>query len=172
MSIKSKNDNKFIFSRFERNGIIVLCLLILISIVSKKYITNLFAKEHHLSENDKTKIVQLQHQIDEAKNSYVYNNNNSGKYDNSKKEYSNNYSKDKTYTAKKDYYDFTIEVNSATQEDYERLYGIGKVYAERIVKFRDKLGGFYSINQIKDVFGIEDSTFQKFKKNLTLFMVA
>ncbi len=168
MSIKSKNDNKFIFSRFERNGIIVLCLLILISIVSKKYITNLFAKEHHLSENDKTKIVQLQHQIDEAKNSYVYNNNNSGKYDNSKKEYSNNYSKDKTYTAKKDYYDFTIEVNSATQEDYERLYGIGKVYAERIVKFRDKLGGFYSINQIKDVFGIEDSTFQKFKKNLTI----
>jgi competence ComEA-like helix-hairpin-helix protein len=165
MTIKSKYDNKFVFSRFERNGIIVLCLLILISIVSKKYVINLAAKEHSLSGNDKVKIAQLQQQIDQAKISYSGNYTNKTEY--AKKEYSVNYSKDKSYT-KKDYYNFTIEVNTATQEDYERLYGIGKVYAERIVKFRDRLGGFYSINQIKDVFGIEDSTFQKFKKNLTI----
>ncbi|MBP6659262.1 MAG: hypothetical protein KA174_01210, partial [Chitinophagales bacterium] len=75
MSIKNQQENKFTFSRFERNGIIVLCLLILITIISKKYVTNFFAKEYHLSENDKTKIAQLQQQIDEAKNSYAYNNN-------------------------------------------------------------------------------------------------
>ena len=171
MSIKNQQENKFTFSRFERNGIIVLCFLILISIISKKYVTNFFAKEYHLSENDKTKIAQLQQQIDEAKNSYAYNNN-TDKSDYSKKEYSNNYSKDKTYSSKKEYYDFTIEVNSANQEDFERLYGIGKVYAERIVTFRNKLGGFYSISQINDVFGIEDSIFQKFKKNLTIKPVA
>ncbi|HRB68074.1 MAG TPA: helix-hairpin-helix domain-containing protein, partial [Chitinophagales bacterium] len=63
---------------------------------------------------------------------------------------------------------FTIEINSATVEDFEKLNGIGKVYANRIVTFRNKLGGFHSIEQIKHVFGIEDSVFQKFKRNLTV----
>jgi len=163
-----KKENKFIFSRFERNGIILLCFLILISIISKKYITNFFTKEHSLSKHDKTKIAQLQQQIDQAKINYTYKNNKPEKREYSKAEYSNNNSNHKPNSSKKNYYDFTIEVNAATAEDYEKLYGIGKVYAERIVKFRDKLGGFYSINQIKDVFGIEDSTFQKFKKNLII----
>lgn len=164
----NKEENKFVFSRFERNGIIVLCALILISIISKKYVTKLFAKDYQITEADKAKIAQLQQQINEAKTSYAYNNYYSDKKEYAKKDNIESFSKDKQYQAKKDYYDFTIEVNSATQEDYERLYGIGKVYAERIVKFRDRLGGFYSVNQIKDVFGIEDSTFQKFKKNLTI----
>jgi competence ComEA-like helix-hairpin-helix protein len=152
------------FSRFERNGIIFLCTLILISIVSKKYVVQYFSKNNTpLSSVDKNKLAQLRQQISEAKESYT---NNYGT-----KDYT---AKDKTYTdnksnyTKRDDYDFTIEVNSATAEEYEKLYGIGKVFAERIVTFRDKLGGFYSINQIKHVYGIEDSVFQKFKKNLTI----
>ena len=133
------------FSRYERNGIILLCVLIIISIVSKKYVVSYYSnKSRPLTSIDKNKLAQLQHQISEAKIIY-----------------SNNYTK-------KDYYSFTIEVNSATAEDFEKLYGIGKVYAARIVTFRDKLGGFYSVDQLKDVWGIEDSTFQKFKKNLTI----
>jgi len=152
------------FSRFERNGIIVLCLVIIISIISKKYVVQYFAKEHSLTLNDTAKIAKLQQQINDAKLSYT-NNNSTKTYSNTiNTEKNNNY---KSYE-KKDYYDFTIEVNSASQQDYERLYGIGKVYAERIITFRNKLGGFYSVNQLKDVFGIEDSVFQKFKKNLTI----
>lgn len=152
------------FSRFERNGIILLCILIIISIVSKKYVVHYFAKNNTaLSSVDKTKVAQLQQQISEAKISYT-NNYNTKDYNSKDKTYTEN----KTRYTKKDYYDFTIEVNSATAEEYEKLYGIGKVFAERIVTFRDKLGGFYSINQIKHVYGIEDSAFQKFKKNLTI----
>ena len=152
------------FSRFERNGIIVLCLVIIVSIISKKYVVQYFAKERSLTVNDTAKIAKLQQQINDAKLSYT-NNNSTKTYSNTiNTEKNNNY---KSYE-KKDYYDFTIEVNSASQQDYERLYGIGKVYAERIITFRNKLGGFYSINQLKDVFGIEDSVFQKFKKNLTI----
>lgn len=156
------------FSRFERNGIILLCCLIVISIISKKYVVNYFVHENKLTKNDEQNIALLQKQINDAKivyaNNYNSTNKNQNKYTSgTQKSGSNNF-----YAKKKDYYDFTIEVNAATQEDYERLYGIGKVYAERIVTFRNKLGGFYSINQIKDVFGIEDSTFQKFKKNLTI----
>ena len=55
-----------------------------------------------------------------------------------------------------------------TEEEFDKLKGIGKVFSARIVTFRNKLGGFYSIEQLKDVYGIEDSVFQKFKKNLRI----
>ncbi len=152
------------FSRYERNGIILLCILIIISIVSKKYVVSYYSeKSTPLTSIDKNKLAQLQQQISEAKITYS-NNYKSKEYSTKDK----SYSASNTAYAKKDYYNFTIEVNSATAEDFEKLYGIGKVYAARIVTFRDKLGGFYSVDQLKDVWGIEDSTFQKFKKNLTI----
>ncbi len=150
------------FSRYERNGIILLCLLIIISIVSKKYIVQYFVTQQTVTINDKNKIAQLQQQINEAKISYAKTYTSSDKTSGIK-EFA-----DKTTAPKKDHYDFKIEVNSATPEEYEKLYGIGKVFAQRIVTFRDKLGGFYTVDQLKDVWGIEDSTFQKFKKNLTI----
>ncbi|MEK7256097.1 MAG: helix-hairpin-helix domain-containing protein, partial [Bacteroidota bacterium] len=42
-----------------------------------------------------------------------------------------------------------------------KLKGIGTFYAKRIVNFREKLGGFYSIQQVGETFGLPDSTFQK-----------
>ncbi|MCB0507977.1 MAG: helix-hairpin-helix domain-containing protein [Chitinophagales bacterium] len=156
------------FSRFERNGLIFLAFMIIVSAVSKKYITTYFTKNEKFTQNDSTKLALLEKQILEAKNVYS-----TSSYNNQDKIYNN---QDKIYSTnntsnnypKFDKYDFKIEINSATSADFEKLYGIGKVYAERIVKFRDKLGGFYSIHQIKDVFGIEDSVYQKFKKNLTI----
>ena len=61
-----------------------------------------------------------------------------------------------------------IELNNASQEDLVQLNGIGNVFAKRIVDFRDKLGGFYNIEQVKDVYGIHDTVFQKIKPNIYL----
>jgi len=55
----------------------------------------------------------------------------------------------------------SIDVNIATVEEWQRIKGIGPVYASRIVKFRDELGGFYKIEQLGETFGIEDSVYQK-----------
>lgn len=44
-----------------------------------------------------------------------------------------------------------ISINSATAENLSTIPGIGPVYAERIVKFRDKLGGFVSKNQLNQL---------------------
>jgi competence ComEA-like helix-hairpin-helix protein len=52
-----------------------------------------------------------------------------------------------------------IEINTATAKDWEALPGIGKAFAERILSFREKLGGFYSIQQIKEVYGLKEETF-------------
>lgn len=61
-----------------------------------------------------------------------------------------------------------IEINSADTTAFIALPGIGSKLATRIISFRDKLGGFYSINQVAETFGLPDSTFQKIKQYLKL----
>lgn len=51
-----------------------------------------------------------------------------------------------------------LDINSATQEEWDDLPGIGPVYAERIVKFRDALGGFIQKEQLKEVYGLPETT--------------
>lgn len=59
-----------------------------------------------------------------------------------------------------------IDINSAVQEDWESLPGIGPSLASRIMKFREKLGGFVSIEQVGQTYGLPDSTFQKIRSRL------
>ena len=61
-----------------------------------------------------------------------------------------------------------IDVNSADTIAYQSLYGIGSKLAARIVSFRNKLGGFYSVDQVGETYGVPDSTFQKIKPYLKL----
>jgi competence protein ComEA len=61
-----------------------------------------------------------------------------------------------------------VEVNSADTTSLIALPGIGSKLALRIINFRDKLGGFYSVNQVGETFGLPDSTFQKIKQYLKL----
>jgi DNA uptake protein ComE-like DNA-binding protein len=59
-----------------------------------------------------------------------------------------------------------IEVNSADTSALISLPGIGSKLAMRIINFRDKLGGFASVNQVGETYGLPDSTFQKIKSRL------
>ncbi|TAD86546.1 MAG: hypothetical protein EAY75_07975 [Bacteroidetes bacterium] len=59
-------------------------------------------------------------------------------------------------------------INTADTNSWIALPGIGSKLASRIVNYRDKLGGFYSINQIAETYGLPDSTFQLIKPRLTL----
>ena len=56
-----------------------------------------------------------------------------------------------------------IELNSADSVLILSIKGIGPVLTRRIVKFRNNLGGFYSVDQLTDVYGISDSLFLKIK---------
>ena len=66
----------------------------------------------------------------------------------------------------------SIEINSADTTALIALPGIGSKLAQRIIAFRDKLGGFYSIDQIKETYGLPDSTFIKIRPKLNLTNVA
>ena len=61
-----------------------------------------------------------------------------------------------------------IDVNMADTTAFISLPGIGSKLASRIVTFREKLGGFYSVEQIGETYGLPDSTFQKIKQYLKL----
>jgi competence protein ComEA len=61
-----------------------------------------------------------------------------------------------------------VDVNTADSAAFESLPGIGGGYAKRIITFRNKLGGFYKIEQVAETFGLPDSTYQKIKPNLVL----
>jgi len=53
----------------------------------------------------------------------------------------------------------SIDVNKATQEELESIKGIGAFYAKQIIRYRDKLGGYNSVNQLMEVWKMNDTTF-------------
>lgn len=61
-----------------------------------------------------------------------------------------------------------ININDADTTAWINLPGIGSKLASRIISFRNKLGGFYSIEQLKETFGLQDSVFQKIKPFLQI----
>lgn len=61
-----------------------------------------------------------------------------------------------------------IDVNSADSSILESLAGIGPTLAGRIIKYRNKLGGFYKIEQLKEVWGLTDSVLNKVKEQVII----
>lgn len=59
-----------------------------------------------------------------------------------------------------------VNVNNADTTALIALPGIGEKLSARIIAFREKLGGFYSVEQIGETYGLPDSTFQKIKGRL------
>jgi DNA uptake protein ComE-like DNA-binding protein len=59
-----------------------------------------------------------------------------------------------------------IDINQADTSAFIALPGIGSKLANRIVNFRDKLGGFYSVEQVAETYGLPDSTFLLIKSRL------
>src|SRR5690606_30546140 len=59
-----------------------------------------------------------------------------------------------------------ININSATLDEWQSLYNVGPYRAGKIVNFRGALGGFYSIDQVGETFGLPDSVFQEIKPYL------
>ena len=55
----------------------------------------------------------------------------------------------------------TVNINTATKQEFQQLPGIGEVLSERIIRFREAKGGFADPSEIQKVYKLPDSTFQK-----------
>lgn len=61
-----------------------------------------------------------------------------------------------------------LEINGADSIALIKIYGIGPVFASRIIKHREVLGGFAEIGQLKEVKGITNEVFESIYKNFTV----
>ncbi len=130
----------FTFTSRERRGIIVLLSILLLVIIAPYLWNRIFPpKMKPLSE--------FEQQVTSLKNNTT----------NEKKADSYSYKTDEA---------FTIEINSADSNSFGRINGIKRYIAARIIKFRRALGGFYSVSQLKEVYGLNpeiiDSNMQHF----------
>lgn len=61
-----------------------------------------------------------------------------------------------------------IEINGADSIELKKLPGIGEKLSRRIVKYRDVLGGFYSLTQLKEVYGLREETIHRIETMLVI----
>jgi competence protein ComEA len=61
-----------------------------------------------------------------------------------------------------------IELNSCDTNDLKQLKGIGSTLSKRIIFFRSRLGGFYSIQQLSEVYGLKPEVLEHITTKLTL----
>lgn len=89
----------------------------------------------------------------------------SGRKDFFKQAGSDNFSSD--HKSKKRTYPLQpIDINRSDTTTWIALPGIGSKLAQRVVSFREKLGGFHSVEQVAETYGLPDSTFQQIRSLL------
>jgi DNA uptake protein ComE-like DNA-binding protein len=54
-----------------------------------------------------------------------------------------------------------FELNSTDTLQLMGIYGIGPVFANRITRYRELLGGFYSREQLKEVYGLQEDQYEE-----------
>lgn len=61
-----------------------------------------------------------------------------------------------------------LELNSADTLQLQELRGIGPGFARRIVKYREKLGGYYAKEQLMEIYGFTEELYGKVAPHITV----
>ena len=61
-----------------------------------------------------------------------------------------------------------IDINAATKEELMAVYGIGDALSDRILKQKEILGGFVSMEQMQDVWGLHEQVVEKLKQQFVV----
>ncbi len=59
-----------------------------------------------------------------------------------------------------------VEINSANQEELQKIRGIGPSLSKRMIKYRDALGGFVNCIQVAEVYGIDEEKYKEISNQL------
>ena len=65
-----------------------------------------------------------------------------------------------------EYTPYRAEINGADSTELVKVRGIGPAFAKRIIRHRDKLGGFSDIGQLQEVFGMDSARFIQIEQYL------
>ena len=61
-----------------------------------------------------------------------------------------------------------LDINQATKEDLKKVYGIGDGLSDRILKEKEKFGGFVTMNQMNDVWGLSPEVIVKLNEHFKI----
>ncbi|MFS0489665.1 ComEA family DNA-binding protein [Leadbetterella byssophila] len=61
-----------------------------------------------------------------------------------------------------------MDLNLADSTDLVTLKGIGKTFASRIIKYRTALGGFHSLDQLNEIYGLKPETIAQIRPYLKI----
>ena len=61
-----------------------------------------------------------------------------------------------------------LDINTATEEELTALPGIGPVKAQAVIEYRNTYGGFITPEEIMEVRGIGEATFENIKDLITV----
>ena len=164
------------FSKGERNGLLVLASLILLMFAVNFCLPSQATPPNEVSmvknrtdsllAEEDTSLIFLK---DTSRyvggyTSNGYSKKERGDYAPTKREWSKKESKTsapQSYKERMREYDkLMIELNSADTTTLKQLRGIGSKLSQRIVKYRKKIGGFTHKEQLKDIYGLSEETYQ------------
>lgn len=61
-----------------------------------------------------------------------------------------------------------LNVNTATEEDLKSISGIGPYFAKQIVELRENYGGIHNLNQLLEIYRMDDEKISKIKSSLVI----
>lgn len=150
----------FLFTRKERNSVLVILFIGIIIIFSPYFYENYIYESHPLIlENNGFSI--------NVSDSSTYDPNLFNKTEIQVKNTDLGLREEKVKDWK--LYDIDpIDLNKATSDELQKLNGIGPVLGDRIVKFRSAKGGYSTIEELKRIYGLSPETFEKVQGQLVV----
>jgi len=64
--------------------------------------------------------------------------------------------------------DGKVNLNKASEAELQTLTGVGPAKATAIIEYRDQNGGFKKVEEVMEISGIGEKTFEKFKDQITV----
>lgn len=61
-----------------------------------------------------------------------------------------------------------FDINKADTNDLQKIKGIGPYYARKVVDYRNRLGGFYKLQQLNEIYNLRQEAVDKLKDHLYL----
>jgi DNA uptake protein ComE-like DNA-binding protein len=153
--MKSQFKNYFAITKKQWNGMLVLVVLILL-VLAAPYVYQHFRKDTIINftgfDAAAAQLIKAQ-KVDSAAGAKTpaYNN-----------EPAN------TYVSNKLKPGATIELNAADSAQLTTVRGIGASFAIRIIRYRNRIGGFYNKEQLKEVYELDSTKYAEIKDQLTV----
>ncbi|WP_158995412.1 helix-hairpin-helix domain-containing protein [Mucilaginibacter sp. L196] len=153
--MKSQFKNYFAITKKQWNGMVVLVVLILL-VLAAPYVYQRFRKDTIINFSGfDAAVVQLSkaQKTDSiaATKTPVYNNEHV-----------------KAYISNKLKPGATIELNAADSAQLTTVRGIGASFAIRIIRYRNRIGGFYNKEQLMEVYELDSTKYAEIKDQLTV----